>query len=480
MFNKLFVSKLAVFLLYMVLTLSISARRVFAQSGIHLMENKVVLQFPDGIQFQLSVASDVEIETIDLIYGTDGRNCQSSAARQPMDFESASEVAVDWDWEWIRSGVLPPGVEVWWQWEIVDVSGKIRTSPKEKIVVQDQRHDWNVISRNGVTLQWYSGDQSFGNELHNIATDILGRIENEMRLKVSDEIQITVYPTAEDVREALLVATEWTGGVAFPDHNSMIIGIGPYELDWAVSIIPHEINHLVVGALTFNCYGVRFPTWLIEGLAEISEAPQTQEQLDIVISSIEDGSLPSLNTLVGRFSAYGNSARLSYLQSKVVVQFLIDEYGADKLADLLAVMQAGVRIDLALEQVYGFDTQGLDAVWRSSLGFSVTIENQASEIATATRTLVPTLAPLLPSFQPSATSAQTITARPRTPTMKPTPAVRTLTPGRPTLTTDAPETAPQVESQPASPATLIITTIFGISLVSLILLYFLYTRKKIR
>ena len=103
--------------------------------------------------------------------------------------------------------------------------------------------------------------------------DSLEQIEEEMDLHITDPIHITVYPNVEEVRQALLVTTEWTGGVAFPGHNSMIIGVNTYELDWARRIIPHELNHLVVNSLVFNCQGVRLPTWLKEGLAEISEGP---------------------------------------------------------------------------------------------------------------------------------------------------------------------------------------------------------------
>ena len=124
-----------------------------AQTGIQVLNNEVSSQFPDGIQFLLSVSSDIEIESIHLVYGTDGRTCQSRSARQPIELKPSSWLEVEWDWEWIRSGILPPGVEVWWQWEIEDQNGTIFTTPRKTIQVQDQRKEWKSISQDGVILQ---------------------------------------------------------------------------------------------------------------------------------------------------------------------------------------------------------------------------------------------------------------------------------------------------------------------------------------
>ena len=82
-------------------------------------------------------------------------------------------------------------------------------------------------------------------------------------------------------------------------------------------------------------------------------------------------------------------------------------------------MQAGDRIDPALEQVYSFDTGGLDALWRASLGFFTTESGPENELVASTPTQVPTLAPLNPLFQATATSPPTSTMEPSTPTVEP-------------------------------------------------------------
>ena len=49
------------------------------------------------------------------------------------------------------------------------------------------------------------------------------------------------------------------------------------------------------------------------------------------------------------------------------MEYLLDNYGQDKMADLLALLKQGNTYDEALTAVYGFDIGGLDARWRATL-----------------------------------------------------------------------------------------------------------------
>jgi hypothetical protein len=70
------------------------------------------------------------------------------------------------------------------------------------------------------------------------------------------------------------------------------------------------------------------------------------------------------------------------------------------MAELLKVFKEGSRYDDALQKVYGFDMDGLDAQWRLSLG----LKPRPSPQPTAERRTVPTLVPFgaEPQTQPTA------------------------------------------------------------------------------
>ncbi len=160
-------------------------------------------------------------------------------------------------------------------------------------------------------------------------------------------------------------------------------------MDEAEYYLSHELTHLVVGELTFNCMGVELPTWLNEGLAENNQGKPDQEEVDAVILEIESGTLPGLIEIANGFSADGDRARLEYTQSDLVVEYLLQKDGPEKMSDLLSAFQSGLLTDEALQKVYGLGTLELDSAWRQSLGLSGSVPHPETKL---TNTLVPTLA----------------------------------------------------------------------------------------
>ena len=60
-----------------------------------------------------------------------------------------------------------------------------------------------------------------------------------------------------------------------------------------------------------------------------------------------------------------DDVRLFYSQSALIVRFLMDRYGEDRMSALLRYVNEGRNIDDALRAAYGFDLQELDDRWRS-------------------------------------------------------------------------------------------------------------------
>jgi hypothetical protein len=126
------------------------------------------------------------------------------------------------------------------------------------------------------------------------------------------------------------------------------------------------LTHLVVHQATFSPYG-QLPLWLDEGLATYSQGALDSDLRSSLNTAISQGTLISVRTLCSPFSAYTDKARLSYAESYSLVEYLLDNYGQDKMLDLLTVLKQGSTYDEALTEVYGFDIDGLDASWRAAL-----------------------------------------------------------------------------------------------------------------
>lgn len=381
-------------------------RPALAQEGITVLENQARLDFPKTIEFRATIESDADIESAVLHYGTLGRGCQSAGGRQVLQVEPGATTNLSWEWDLTRSGILPPGADVWWHWEI-DTEQDSIISDRQFLRIQDDRFRFQRVSGDGITLWWIEGDSEFGDYLLQEAKTSMVRLERQMDLGLDEEITITVYPTVGDLQEALVFTTEWTAGVASPRHNSIVLAIEPTEFQWAARVIPHELTHLVVGALTFNCSGISVPAWLNEGLAEYSEGLIGADSEAVVLSALEDGRLSTLRSLAHGFSAYGNVATLAYDQSAQIVKYLVDHYGSVKLIELLRTMQGGEIIDNALEIVYGLDTDGLDSEWRVAQGADPLPELTPTSPPTAVPTLAPFTLDIPPTAEPTTTTAVT-------------------------------------------------------------------------
>jgi hypothetical protein len=424
-----------------------------SSAAITVATNQAEIQFPDAIVFDLSVSSSQTIEEVTLRYWTSGQSCQPGGAVHQFTFDPAKTEAVSWTWDLNRSGVIPPGTELYWEWEVTDKAGTVSKIPAQSLVFNDPRQAWQTLTQDAITLQWYEGNQTFGQSLMTIAIQSLHRLTTQMGVQPSTDIWITIYPTFDDVHEVLLHTYEWTGGVAFPQYGGIITSIQKGQEDWAASVLPHELSHLVVGAATFNCQGTSLPTWLDEGLAVYAENNLTQEERSQVLAGLKNGTLPELRALEDSFSPKSDLANLEYLQAGTVADYLLSHYGTGQMSALLAAVKSGLMIDEALLQVYGFDTAGLDAVWRASLGVAVAPSPTAGTEDQASATPIPTLALWTPIVRVTPPTTQ-VSPSPVTTQSSSTEAVTVATPSAENdqgITQTAPAASSETTSEPEGP-----------------------------
>ena len=448
-----------------------------AQSPIEITQDQVESDFPNKLTFQLSASSSAEITGIYLLYRTNAVSCQPSDARQEVDFRPSTNVSATWEWDFTLTGILPPGAQVYWQWEIHDADGNSLTTDEQSYLINDPRHTWNLLKRGQVNLQWYEGSGSFGQTLADLADASLERLAANAGIRPVGTTWLTIYPTTEELKLVDIHTTEWAGGLAYTEYNSSIIAIGPSELEWAAFSIPHELAHLVTDASMFNCKGMWLPTWLNEGLSMISMGDIPQGYIDLVTDALDHDRLLPLRTLESGFSSDPEAASLSYGHSGMVVNYMLTQYGAEKMAGLLEAIKSGSRIDKALTSVYGKDTDAIEAEWRVSLGY----DPQPTLVPTSSsKTSVPTLALWTSVVRPSITptSSPTATAQPQPtgtpspiPSLPPTQVVQATIPssGDPTTTGS---------SSPNSVLYLILAITLSIAVIAITLVIILVKRRK--
>jgi hypothetical protein len=434
---------------------------VFASAPAGVTNDRAVINFPIAVTFSATISADADLASIVLEYGTDQLTCGEVIAKAFPQFNPGKTANVEWTWEMRQSGSLPPGATIWWRWRYTDSSGKEFVSSQQTITWLDSDHNWKTLKADKLNLHYYSGTQAFAQQLLDAAKAGLDFNRTKAGLTAESPIDLYIYASTNDLRDAILYEPSWTGGQAFPDHDIVILGISESELDWGRDAIVHEITHVLVGHLTFSCLG-GVPTWLNEGLAVYSEGgldSASQRQLD---DAIKNDTLLSVRSLSAGFSEVPSKAYLSYSQSYSIVKFLIETYGQAKMTALLTSLRDGAVIDDALREVYGFDVEGLEDAWRSAIQARPRTVS-AQPTAQPPPTYVPTIVPI--SGAPLVQQAVT-----------PTPI--------PTSTIGEPTSAPASPPVRSGPPLLLTLALLGICCVFLLILFvaalviFIRTQKR--
>jgi hypothetical protein len=365
----------------------------FAAPQVDVTNNEIVLYFPETAAFRVTVSSASEIQSVVLEYGNEQQTCGEVIAKAFPQISPGKTVSAEWTWDMRQSGSLPPGSSLWWRWHITDANGNQTVSETKTATWLDNVHKWQVMN-NGeyIRLHWYKGSTVFATTLAKAAYNGLQFNETQSGLKADAPIDIYIYGSNEDLKDAILYEPAWTGGQAFPEQNIIILGISENDLEWGQDSIVHELTHVLVGHLTFSCLG-SVPTWLDEGLAVFSEPTHVSFSQDQLDEAIRSDTLFSVRSLNAGFSELPGKATLSYSQSYSIVKFLIETYGRDKMTALLVALRDGNTVDNALTQVYGFDLDGLEDAWRAAVGAQPRIVS-AQPTAQPTPTYVPTIVPV--------------------------------------------------------------------------------------
>ncbi len=337
---------------------------------VDVLDQEVSSQFRDNVTFTMTAESTAEIMDVDLLYQIDG---QVAASRNQADFVPGTTINAEFVLDQTEPGnYFPPGTELQYWWKLTDAGSNVVATEKQPLLYMDETHTWQTLSNERLTLYWYEGDAEFSEGIFDRANESLDTLEEDMAVMLEEPIKIFIYADHTDFMDAYFPSgQEWAGGAAFDENDVVMMTVEPDQPEWGTLITTHEMTHLVVHQATDNFFtgDLTLPRWLDEGIAvytsgEIHIRPDFQRELR---QAIEDDELFTLQTLSSPFSSDPEEAVLSYAQSGAVVDFIVETYGPEAIADLLDALAEGLLYDEALEQAIGLDTVGLDNAFRESV-----------------------------------------------------------------------------------------------------------------
>jgi len=284
--------------------------------------------------------------------------------------------------------VIIPGAEVTYFWRITSGGVTQETEPQHVTYV-DSRFEWRTVSDGQITVSYYSGEEDDARAVMSAARESLDENSARLQTTVDYPIKVFFYGSAREMQPAILASdvegSVILGEVVYSDTAMVAADAVP------LNIARHEVAHIVVRQAVKKPYEV--PDWLNEGLAVFSQSEPLSDQRDALDSAIERDDVFSVRAISSAsVGSQGSSVSLFYGQSWSLVTYLIETHGEQQFADLFRAFAGGATTAEALEQVYGFDQDGLENEWRASVG----LPPRAIPTQTGDNAAVPT-APRVPT-----------------------------------------------------------------------------------
>lgn len=241
--------------------------------------------------------------------------------------------------------------------------------------VQYREADWRTLQTSHFDVYFYERDAAPGGRvLAEFAAEAAEEAYREVSAlfgtDVARRIPLVVYPTHADFAVTnvaeLPVYAEGIGGVTELFKNRIAI---PFTGDWRDfrRVVHHELVHAVINDLYYggsiqslirSGNRLRIPTWFNEGLAEYSaQGWDTQSDMYVREAILEDR-LPDIPRLGGFFAYRGGQG---------VWDFVAQEYGREKITEILDRIRLGRSVDDAFRRATGLGLGDLSDRWKRTL-----------------------------------------------------------------------------------------------------------------
>ncbi|MDZ7332263.1 MAG: peptidase MA family metallohydrolase [candidate division KSB1 bacterium] len=185
----------------------------------------------------------------------------------------------------------------------------------------------------------------------------------ELGIKLEKTIAVYLTPS-QQIFDALVgrYAPHWSDAIAVPTKNIIVLksptwSTPPHEL---LSIATHELVHMLLHQML---KGQAIPRWFEEGLAVYYSGEKRYASSSLVSRALLTGSLLSLDEIDHVLEFRADVAQLAYQQSYLAVVFLMKNYGAAAMRQIINHLAIGEPFDDALVHNIGLDRWEFEQAW---------------------------------------------------------------------------------------------------------------------
>lgn len=237
--------------------------------------------------------------------------------------------------------------------------------------VQYENFEWRYIQTTHFDIYYY-GSKNY--ELAEFSAKSLESAYKQLREdfnhEISNRITLIVYDSHNDFAQTnvvnLPINAEGIGGVTDKLKNRMTV---PFAGDYSDfrRTLHHELVHAVfndmfyggtVNSIIRNNIQLQFPLWFEEGLAEYTALGWDTNTDMYIRDAVINNYLPEIQYLSGYYAYRGGQS---------VWNFIVEEYGRQKIAEILQRIKNSRNVEYGIQQATGLSLSELSKAWEDAL-----------------------------------------------------------------------------------------------------------------
>jgi len=237
--------------------------------------------------------------------------------------------------------------------------------------VQYEDFEWRYIQSKHFDVYYY-GEKNY--ELAEFAAQSIEsaykQLQNDFNHEIVNRIPLIIYDSHNDFSQTNVVAlptsAEGIGGVTDKLKNRMTV---PFDGDYDDfrRTLHHELVHAVFNDMFYggtiqsiirNNIQLVFPLWFEEGLAEYTALGWDTNTDMFIRDAVINGYLPPIQYLSGYYAYRGGQS---------VWNFIVEEYGREKIAEILNRIKTSRSIEYGFSDALGLSSEELSERWEQYL-----------------------------------------------------------------------------------------------------------------
>lgn len=236
--------------------------------------------------------------------------------------------------------------------------------------VQYEKFDWRIIQSDHFDVYYYDSENYLLAEFtaHSLEAAYM-QLSRDFNHQINDRIRVIVYDSHAAFSQTnvvpLPVNAQGIGGVTDLFKNRITM---PFMADYGDyrRILQHELVHAMVNDMFYGgninallAEGRRiFPLWAEEGLAEYTALGWDTSTDMFLRDATVNGYLPPIQGLGGFFAYRGGQG---------VWDFIVQEYGREKIGEIMDRMKTNRNFELSVRQSTGLTITELSERWKDWL-----------------------------------------------------------------------------------------------------------------